>query len=409
MKSYDVAIVGAGMIGLTLALALKDSPVSVVLIDSQRGDRELSDHAELRVSAISVASERIFRRLGVWQAIIDGRHQAYKHMSVWDKDSFAQIDFDAAEVQQSHLGHIIENQQISRVLWQQVEQAANIDLLAPAKITKLAFGQQECFISLDDDIMLTASLVVGADGANSFVRQQAAMPLTFWDYDHQAIVATVRTELPHQQTARQIFTPTGPLAFLPLWHSHQCSIVWSQQVEQAEQLMVLDNKTFSQALSAAFDGRLGLCEVISDRQSHPLKMRYARQWVKDRVALIGDAAHTIHPLAGQGANLGLLDAAALAEQLLQLQRLELDIGLGKNLRAYERWRKNEAVKMIVSMEGFKRLFQGQNPVKKLFRDLGLSAVSKIPLLKPYVIQQAMGLEGELPDLAKLVVDNDTCN
>jgi 2-polyprenylphenol 6-hydroxylase len=409
MKSYDVAIVGGGMIGLTLALALKDSSLSVALIDTQRGDRELSEHAELRVSAISVASERIFSRLGVWQAIIAGRHQAYEHMSVWDKDSFAQIHFDAAEVQQTHLGHIIENQQICRELWQQVEQANNIELLAPCKITKLAFGQQECFISLDDDTMLTAALVVGADGANSFVRQQAAMPLTFWDYDHQAIVATVRTEYNHQQTARQIFTPTGPLAFLPLWDSHQCSIVWSQQVAEAEGLMALDDKAFSQALSAAFDGRLGICEVISDRQSYPLKMRYARQWIKDRVALVGDAAHTIHPLAGQGANLGLLDAAALAEQLLHLKSLELDIGLGKNLRAYERWRKSEAVKMIASMEGLKRLFQGQNPVKKLLRDVGLTTVNKIPFLKQNIIQQAMGLDGELPKLAEWVVGHDAGN
>jgi 2-octaprenylphenol hydroxylase len=409
MRSYDVVIVGGGMIGLTLALALKDSPLSVALIDTQRGDRELSEQAELRVSAISVASERIFSRLGVWQAIIAGRHQAYKHMSVWDKDSFAQIDFDAAQVQQAHLGHIIENQQICRVLWQEAEQAGNIELLAPRKITKLAIGQQESFISLDDDTMLTAALVVGADGANSFVRQQAALPLTFWDYDHHAIVATVRCEYPHQQTARQIFTPTGPLAFLPLWDSHMCSIVWSQQVEQAESLMALDDKAFSQTLSAAFDGRLGLCDVTSGRQSYPLKMRYARQWVKDRVALVGDAAHTIHPLAGQGANLGLLDAAALAEQILELTRRELDIGLGKNLRPYERWRKSEALKMIAGMEGFKRLFQGHNPLKKLLRDVGISAINRLTPLKHNVIKQAMGLEGELPELAKLVVPSDARN
>lgn len=407
MQSYDVVIVGGGMVGLTLALALKDSSMSVAVIDAQTGDRPLTEQPELRVSAISRASETIFKQLGVWSSIVSGRHQAYTRMMVWDKDSFAEINFSAQQVDQQHLGHIIENQQICRSLWQQVEHADNIELLAPKRINKLVFGQQESFISLDDDSMLTASLVVGADGANSYVRQQAAMPLTFWDYDHLAIVATIKTELPHLLTARQVFTPSGPLAFLPLEDPNTCSIVWSQQAEQAQALLELNDKDFGHALTAAFDARLGICEVVSERQSFPLRMRYARQWIKDRVALVGDAAHTIHPLAGQGANLGLLDAAALAEHILNLVDEEKDIGLAKNLRAYERWRKTEAVKMIASMEGFKRLFAGNNPLQKLLRGAGLSAVDKLPLVKQTIIQQAMGLDGELPDLAKPKAYYDT--
>lgn len=404
MQSYDVVIVGGGMVGLTLALALKNHDISVAVIEAELGNKPLGKQPELRVSALSLASENILRNVGVWQALDDKRMLAYEKMQVWDKDSFGKIEFSREEVKQTHLGHIIENQSVRRVLWQEIERTKNIELLAPNKITKLVFGQQESFITLDNDSMLSARLVVGADGANSYVRQQAALPLTFWDYEHQAIVATVKTELSHQNIARQIFTPSGPLAFLPLWDEHCCSIVWSQQSPQAEQLLALSDEEFNKALTTSFDGRLGLCTLLSKRQSYPLKMRYARQWLKDRVVLVGDAAHTIHPLAGQGANLGMLDAAALAEQIINLSDQGKDIGLAKNLRPYERWRKTEAVKMIAGMEAFKRLFGGTNPLKKLLRDIGLNSIVHLPGAKQKFIQQAMGLDGELPKLAENICD-----
>jgi 2-octaprenylphenol hydroxylase len=400
MQSYDVVVVGGGMVGLVLALALKDSDLSVAVIDAEQGNKPLGEQPELRVSALSLASENILRKLGVWDDIAGQRHLSYQHMKVWDKDSFGKIEFSHADVQQAQLGHIIENQSLRGSLWRKAESSKHIELLAPKRIAKLVFGQQESFITLDDESMLSARLVVGADGANSYVRQQAGLPLTFWDYDHQAIVATIKTALPHQNTARQIFTPTGPLAFLPLWGEHLCSIVWSQDEPEAQRLLALSAEEFNKALTVSFDGCLGLCELVSERQSYPLKMRYARNWVCDRVALVGDAAHTIHPLAGQGANLGLLDAAALAEQLSELTEQGKDIGLHKNLRPYERWRKTETVKMIATMEGFKRIFAGDNPLKKLVRDVGLSAVNKLPKAKEGIIQQAMGLDGELPKLAR---------
>jgi 2-octaprenylphenol hydroxylase len=400
MQSYDVVIVGGGMVGLVLALALKDSELSVAVIDSEQGNKPLGEKPELRVSALSLASENILRRLGIWDDIDRQRRLSYQHMSVWDKDSFGKIEFSHSDVQQTQLGHIIENQSLRGSLWQKAESSAYIELVAPKKITNLVFGQQESFITLDDESMLSARLVVGADGANSYVRQKAGLPLTFWDYDHRAIVATVKTSLPHKHTARQILTPTGPLAFLPLWDEHRCSIVWSQDEPEAQRLLALSPEEFNKALTASFDGCLGLCELASERQSYPLKMRYARKWVCDRVALVGDAAHTIHPLAGQGVNLGMLDAAALAEQLSKLAEQGKDSGLHKNLRPYERWRKTEAVKMIASMEGLKRIFAGDNPLKKLVRDAGLSAVNRLPNAKEKFIQQAMGLDGELPRLAR---------
>lgn len=405
MQNLDVVIVGGGIVGLTLALALKDSPLSIAIIDkemgdSETGDRELSIQPENRVSAISLASENIFTNLGVWADIQTRRMQSYRQMQVWEQDSFASIEFNCKEVNQPQLGHIIENQSIRKALWQAAQQQANLSIIAPARISKLMLGQQEAFISLDNEQMLTARLVVGADGSNSWVRQQAALPTTFWDYDHHAIVATIATELAHQCTARQVFSPSGPLAFLPLADAKQCSIVWSQQVSQAEGLMALDDSDFAKALTASFDARLGRCKLLTPRQVYPLKMRYARQWVKDRVALIGDAAHSIHPLAGQGANLGLLDAAALAQSLSQLAVEGEDIGAAANLRQFERWRKAEASKMIAAMEGFKRLFAGNNPLKKFIRDTGLLMVDKLPMVKQQCIQQAMGLQGELPPLAQ---------
>lgn len=401
MQSFDVAIVGGGMVGLSLAHALKDSGLSVAVIDTELGAKPLTEDPELRVSALNLATQNVFENLDVWEQMREQRLQAYKGMAVWDKDSFAGIEFSHRHVDKAQLGYIIENQLVRNVLWQGLSSISNVQLYAPAKIAKLAFGQQEVFISLQDGNMLSTRLVVGADGANSFVRQQAGLPQVFWDYDQHAIVATVKTEIPHQAIARQIFTPTGPLAFLPLYQQNLCSIVWSQDVEEAERLNALTDQQFNHHLTSAFDAKLGLCEVVSERVKFPLKMRYSKQWVKERVALIGDAAHTIHPLAGQGANLGILDAAALAEQLIDLSKNNLDVGLAKHLRPYERWRKTEASKMIAAMETFKRLFEGKDPVKKLVRGIGLSMFNNLPVAKHQIIKQAMGIDGKLPRLAKL--------
>lgn len=405
MQNIDVAIVGAGIVGLTAALALKNSGLSVVVIDASVADEKVTEQPELRVSAINLASQKIFARLGVWELVISQRLQDYQQMSVWEKDSFAHIGFSNQDIQQTHLGSIVENQVLRLALLKQILSADNIELLIPHKIQNLVFGQTESFITLDNGQMMTAKLVVGADGANSYVRKVANLPFTFWDYDHIAIVATVKTELAHEAVARQVFTPDGPLAFLPLYQSNLCSIVWSQQNQQAENLLALSDKDFSNALQVTLDGKLGKCELVSKRVSYPLKMRYCRNWLKSRVLVIGDAAHTIHPLAGQGANLGIGDAAALAQTLIQLHDSGKDIGEAKNLKGLERWRKSEAMKMIASMEGFKRLFAGANPVKKLVRDLGLVVADKSGPLKREMIKMAAGLDGELPDLAKSETEN----
>jgi len=399
MQSYDVVVIGGGVVGLTVALTLATSELNVAVIDAQVGDQSLDATPQLRVSTFTLATQTVMEKLGVWPLLDQERLCAYQHMSVWDQDSFANIGFSHEDVQQPYLGHVVENQNLRRALWLKAQQSKHISLIAPKKVSKMVFGQQESFLTLDDENMLTARLVVGADGANSMVRQKANLPLTFWDYEHHSIVATIKTSLPHDNTARQVFTAHGPLAFLPLWDQHHCSIVWSQQEPIAKQLLALDNAAFAKALMATFDMRLGICELVSERHSFPLKMRYARQWVTDRVALVGDAAHTVHPLAGQGANLGIMDAVALAEQVIKISEQGKDIGLSKNLRPYERWRKTEAVKMIATMESFKRLFDGANPVQKFVRDIGLSAMDQLPRAKQNIVRHAIGLSGELPALA----------
>lgn len=406
MQSVDIAIVGGGMVGLALAAALRESELRVAVIEGKAPDVELSDLPDVRVSALSRSSETILRNLGAWQGIVQRRTSPYQAMEVWEQDSFARIEFSANQLSQPNLGHIVENRVIQLALLECVQQQDNVSLFMPATCQSMAIGESEAWLTLDNGQALTAKLVVGADGANSWVRQQQDIPLTHRDYGHSAVVANIKTKEAHQAVARQIFTPQGPLAFLPLESSHMNSIVWSTDPSRAERLVTMSQKEFNKALTAEFDAKLGLCEVVGERYAFPLKMRYARDFVVERVALVGDAAHTIHPLAGQGVNLGLLDAASLAQELKQLWQLGEDIGTKRNLRGYERWRKAEAAKMIASMQGFKDLFEGNNPAKKLFRGIGMKLVGQLPGAKDEIMKRALGLKGNLPDLAmhpKLVI------
>ena len=400
MQSVDVAIIGGGMVGLALAAALADTELRVAVIEGKLPEPELAPLPDVRVSALSRASERILRRVGAWEGIAARRMAPYSKMQVWEQDSFANIAFDAARLAQPDLGHIVENRVIQLSLMDCVKQLPNVTLLAPERCQSIAFGESEAWLSLESGKNLTAKLVVGADGANSWVRQQLDIPLTHWDYGHSALVANIRCGEAHQDTARQIFRPEGPLAFLPLAEPDLCSIVWSLPPEEANRMCELPEQEFNKRLTAAFDNRLGLCKVEGERQAFPLKMRYARDFVRERVALVGDAAHTIHPLAGQGVNLGLLDAASLAQELKQLWLAEKDIGRQSHLRHYERWRKAEAAKMIAAMQGFRDLFDGSHPAKKLVRDLGMLFADKAPGLKDEFMRRALGLSGELPELAR---------
>jgi len=397
VQSVDVAIVGGGMVGLAVACGLQGSGLRVAVLE-QNAPVALADNAppELRVSAINAASEKLLTRLGVWSEIVAHRASCYHGMEVWDKDSFGRITFNDESMGYSHLGHIIENAVVHQALWQKAQQSTDVTLITPAELQQVAWGENEAFLTLKDASMITARLVVGADGANSWLRDKADIPLTFWDYHHHALVATIRTSEPHNAVARQVFHGDGILAFLPLSDPHLCSIVWSLSPHQAKAMQEADDATFNQALCVAFDNALGLCQVESERQVFPLTGRYARQFAAHRLALVGDAAHTIHPLAGQGVNLGFMDAAELINELRRLHREGKDIGQHLYLRRYERSRKHSAALMLAGMQGFRELFAGQNPAKKLLRDVGLKLADTLPGVKTGLIRQAMGLN-DLPE------------
>ena len=397
MQSVDVAIVGGGMVGLAVACGLQGSGLRVAVLE-QNPPQPLPESAPpaLRVSAINAASEKLLTRLGVWSSIVANRASCYHGMEVWDKDSFGRIAFDDRSMGYSHLGHIIENDVIHQALWQRAQQCQDVTLMAPAGVQQVAWGENEAFLTLKDGGMLTARLVVGADGANSWLREKADIALTSWDYRHHALVATIRTDEPHEAVARQVFHGDGILAFLPLSDPHLCSIVWSLPPLEAARMQEATEETFNQALDMAFDNRLGLCHVESERLVFPLTGRYARQFAAHRLALVGDAAHTIHPLAGQGVNLGFMDAAELVNELKRLHGAGKDIGQHLYLRRYERSRKHSAGVMLASMQGFRELFAGTHPAKKLLRDLGLKLADTLPGVKPQLIRQAMGLN-DLPE------------
>ncbi|MDP5147907.1 FAD-dependent oxidoreductase [Shewanella sp. ULN5] len=398
-QTFDVAIVGGGMVGLATAIGLAEANLKVVVIDAS-STQAPSGEPKLRVSAINKASQQLLINLGAWQYLDHSRVSPYQKMMVWDKDGIGKIEFDAHAISENHLGAIIENDAISFALAKRVSELSNITHIEQQKLQRVAFGEREAWLTLENGDNMSAALVIGADGANSWVRQQCQIPLTFWDYGHHAIVATVRTELAHDATARQAFLPDGPLAMLPLYEDNLCSIVWSTSPQHAEQLLALDDVTFGHALTAALDSRLGVCEVVSERHAFPLRMRYARHFARHRLVLAGDAAHTIHPLAGQGVNLGFLDAASIIQTVTELHEQGKDIGDYRHLRALERWRKAEAMEMIATMEAFKRLFAGRNPLKKAIRDIGLSLVDNVAGLKTVFVRQAMGNKMTLPKLCR---------
>lgn len=397
MQSFDVVIAGGGMVGLALAAGLQGSGLRIAVVENRLPDTVTpADEPSLRVSAINAASERLLQHLGVWQDILSLRASAYQGMEVWDCDSFGRIAFRADEYGHPHLGHIIENSVIQQALWQKVSQLPDVTLLAPASFAQVARGENEAFVTLDSGEMLTARLLVGADGARSWLRQQADIPLTFWDYRHHALVATIRTAEPHEGCARQVFHHDGILAFLPLSDPHLCSIVWSVAPDEAQRLAALPEEDFNRELAVTFDTRLGCCELVSERGVYPLTGRYARSFAAHRLALAGDAAHTIHPLAGQGVNLGFMDAAELTAEIRRLHKQGKDIGSYLYLRRYERARKHSAAVILMAMQGFRDVFAGGNPAKKLLRDVGLTLADNLPGVKPRLVRYAMGLQ-DLPD------------
>ncbi|MGD8558726.1 MAG: UbiH/UbiF/VisC/COQ6 family ubiquinone biosynthesis hydroxylase [Gammaproteobacteria bacterium] len=399
-QSVDIIIAGGGMVGLVLANALASHKLSIAIVES-------SDHkpawnkanVDLRTSAVTRASQNILESIGVWDAVAAMRVSPFREMHVWDATGDGSIHFDSADIGQDCLGHIIENSVIQTALYEHLQSHDNVHWLQPAQPTDLAMGNDHVSLQLDNGITISARLIVGADGGRSWVREQAEIPVRVQDYKQQAVVATVKSEHYHKDTAWQRFLPTGPLAFLPLTDGYS-SIVWSTTPDQAEELIAMDDDTFKQTLAEAFAFKLGAITETSPRSGFPLRSQHAKQYVKPRLVLIGDAAHTIHPLAGQGANLGFTDAATLAEVIIDAAKAGKDIGSFHVLRRYERWRKGDNLATLTTMTGFKTLFGNKNPLLKTLRNTGLNITNSIAPAKNLIIRHAMGLEGDLPKLAR---------
>lgn len=392
MQTFDVVIIGGGMVGLAVACGLHGSGLRIAVLEKAPAPQfDPTGAPSIRVSAINAASERLLQKLDVWSAILALRASAYHGMEVWDQDSFGSISFDDEQQGLSHLGYIIENEAIHSTLWQRASRCSDITLLAPTQLQQVAFGDNEAFVTLQDGSMMSARLLIAADGAQSWLRDKADIPITFWDYEHHALVANIRTDIPHDAIARQVFHGDGILAFLPMQDPHLCSIVWSLPPQEATRMQSMLEALFTQQLSVAFDMRLGLCHLESERQTFPLMARYARHFAAHRLALVGDAAHTIHPLAGQGVNLGFMDAAELIGEIRRLHQEGKDIGQHLYLRRYERSRKHSAAVMLAGMQGFRELFAGCHPAKKLLRDVGLKLADTLPGVKPMMLKQALGL------------------
>ena len=387
--------------GMAALGASKGSGIRVALVEAQPlRPAELPEaldlgHFDPRVSALTPRSIAFLDQLGAWDAIAGYRSCPYRHMTVWEADGTATIDFDAAEVDAASLGTIVENRAITNALLQRLQQQGGTALLAPARLAGCeAAAGGGVAVTLEDGLALEAALLVAADGALSRVRELMGFQTREWDYGHRAIVTTVSLQHPHQDTAWQCFMPTGPLALLPLPSGdgqYFCSIVWSQQEDAAEALLALDDEAFCDALGRASEFRLGRVLGTAQRFAFPLRQRHAVDYVMPGVALVGDAAHTIHPLAGQGINLGLSDVAVLAGEIRTAVDRGQSAGELSVLKRYQRQRKGENLAMMAAMDGFKRLFEQRAPAVRWLRNAGLRGVGRLLPLKQQLMRQAMGL------------------
>ena len=344
-NQYDIVIVGGGIVGATFACALATTSLRILLLDQQPlSEIKIPNDFDLRVSALNLGTVQILRDMNVWPLMSQHRISPFSSMHVWDGDGTGAVHFDASEIGKPALGYIIENSVILKGLYQYLNSKPTISIgCEPVKA--FCLEEQGYQITLDSGETLMTSLLVGADGAHSHVRNLANIAMTERDYQHYAVVATVQTELAHQATAWQAFLQTGPLAFLPLTKDkkdqHHASIVWSTSASHAQHLIKAKPEDFCRELEQAFSARLGKIQEVSQRIAFPLIERHVDCYTQRRLALLGDAAHTIHPLAGQGLNLGILDAAVLAEEILLSMQQQRNWASDRVLRRYERRRKGQ--------------------------------------------------------------------
>ena len=400
-----IAIAGGGPVGLAVAALLGAGPradeLDIRLFESRERPAWNADRVDLRVYALSRASQHVLEHAGAWGRIVAARASPYRRMHVWQDAHDARLgslSFDCAEVGEPDLGHIVEDS-LLRVELVDALQRTGAVLRFGVELTAVTVTQRHVDITTSTGETLTAAALIAADGAASAVRRLVDMPLSVVSYRQRAVVTHVATEREHTETAWQRFLPGGPLAFLPLVDGRS-SVVWSTGTEAAARLCELGEAAFRAELHSASGDVLGALGAVAERISFPLQAAHARRYCRDRVALVGDAAHTVHPLAGQGMNLGLLDAAVLADVLLRALAQGEDPGELRVLRRYERQRKGDNLKALLALDALHRLFGVGGALVPALRAIGLSAVDAAPFAKTLLVRQALGLRGALPPAAR---------
>jgi len=396
----DIIIVGAGMVGAALACKLsQDNPtLRITLLEAQPFQPSYTPTTfDPRVVALTATSQQLLNDIGIWPMITDHRFCAYTSMDVWDGEGTGHIHFDCREVGEAALGYIVENSLIVEALLEKLKQSA-VELRCPAKVSaiNLPADNEPALVMLEDGTTLYATLIIATDGANSIVRQLANLETREWSYGHTAIICTVKAEKSHGHIARQVFTKNGPLAFLPLQthtgDTHFCSIVWSAQTEYAHTLLALDDQEFSRTLAETFEYKLGNILNVTTRHHFPLQQRHCKDYFKPGLVVAGDAAHTIHPLAGQGVNLGLQDVAVLADEIQRATQRNIPLSDASILKRYQRRRKGPNLAMMGAMEGFKQLFSQEQLPLQWLRNEGMKQIARVPFIKRRLIREAMGLK-----------------
>ena len=386
----DVAVVGGGMVGATAALALAKAGFSVALVDAREpAPWSASDEPDLRVVGLAPSSIALLDGLGVWSRIREARASAYERMVVWDAENGATIHFDAADEGRDVLGYIVENNLVQAMLWHALDDAG-VRRVVPGEVVGYAVREDRAQLDLADGEVLAARLVVAADGADSALRAMVGIETHGRDYGQRGVVAHVETTRPHERTAWQRFLPTGPLAFLPMADG-RCSIVWSLPEEEAQRVLALDDDAFRAELGIASDFRLGPIGAMTRRVGFPLRLKLADRYESGRLVLLGDAAHTVHPLAGQGVNLGLRDVTELRDTLVAARDAGRDIAATHVLRRYARRRRSADGMDAWSFDTLGRIYAWKAAPLVAARGLGIRILERLTPLKRQLTRHAAGL------------------
>lgn len=389
-------IIGAGPVGATLALALAQAGVKSTIIDTCDPDQVLKKDFDGRTFAISHGSHLIFKALGLWEDL-SAFVEPIKKIHISQANHLGYVHYDEKDSGGWAMGYLIENRHLRQVLFKAIFDHPLIKCCIPHQVKEL--NRHPFFLEaiLESEEKLKTSLVVAADGRNSLTRQQAGLKTHNWSYDQLALVGMLKTEFPHENIAFEHFLPSGPLALLPM-QDNLCSFVWSVDKQYGEHLLTLSEQEFSNQLQASFGDYLGKFDLVSQRWSYPLGGTVVPQLVAERLALIGDAAHVIHPVAGQGLNLGFRDAVTLAEVIVDATRLGIDIGSAQILERYQRWRRFDILTLTGVTDLLIRSFSNESKLLGNLRMAGLRLTNRMPLLKRAMTHHAMGLLGEKPRL-----------